>query len=152
MSTFMEDVARATLPVAIALLIFAATARAVLWARIDDAQAQRLAGQYAEPLATWCVVAVATHVLALGAAGEAGALSLALPLCLGAVAMVLRSEGEAEGPAAAAPPKERAAANAASASSPSAAPAPAPAPAPAGSLWAGPVDDDSPRHGRLWSR
>ena len=137
----MEDVARATLPVAIALLIFAATARAVLWARIDDAQAQRLAGQYAEPLATWCVVAVATHVLALGAGGEAGALSLALPLCLGAVAMVLRSEGEAEGPAAAPKPP---------ASSPSA--APAPAPAPAGSLWAGPVDDDSPRHGRLWSR
>ena len=98
----MADVARASLPVALVLLIFAAAARAVVWSRIDDADAQRIARQYAEPLATWCLVAVATHALALGASGDADLLSLALPLGVGAAAVLLRPTGEAERPAVAA--------------------------------------------------
>jgi hypothetical protein len=103
----MHDVARASLPVAVALLVFAGTARAVLWAQIDDAAAQRVARQYLEPLGTWCLIAVATHVLALGAAGEARLLSLVLPFVVGAAAMALRSVGEAEQPAAPEPEEQR---------------------------------------------
>ena len=46
----MHDVARAALPVAVALLVFAAFARGVLWAQIDDPAAERVAREYAEPL------------------------------------------------------------------------------------------------------
>ena len=94
MTAFLHDVARAALPVAIGLLTCAAAAAAVLWSRFDDAQAQRLARQYLEPLSTWCLVALATHTLALGAAGEASVLSLVLPLALGAAAVLLRTATE----------------------------------------------------------
>ena len=67
----MHDAARAALPVAVALLVFAAFARGVLWAQIDDPAAERIAREYAEPLATWCLIALAAHVLALTAAGDA---------------------------------------------------------------------------------
>ena len=140
MTAFMHDVARAALPVAIGLLILAGTARAALWARLDDERARRLAAQYLEPLATWSLVALATHTLALGLAGEAGALSVALPLALGAAAVMLRVSGEApEWPAAtraAAPPAP---------ATPSADPA-------AGPLWADPTDDESTHRTGLWSR
>ena len=43
MSAFLDDAARASLTVAVALLLFTAVARGLLWARIDDARAQRLA-------------------------------------------------------------------------------------------------------------
>jgi TctA family transporter len=139
MSAFMHDVARASLPVAIALLILAATARAALWAQIDDATVQRIARQYLEPLATWCLVAVVTHVLALGAAGDVTLWSLVLPLIAGAAAVVLRSEGETERPVAVAP-------------QPQPQPAPPAAAAPAtGPLWAEPADEPT-RQGGLWSR
>src|SRR5215207_845165 len=86
MTAFMDDLARASWPVAILLVIFAGTARALLWAQIDDPDALRIARQYLEPLATWCVVAVATHLLALGAAGDLAVTTLMLPLAVGAVA------------------------------------------------------------------
>jgi len=114
MTTFMHDVARAALPVAIGLLTCTAAAAAVLWSRFDDAQAQRLARQYLEPLSTWCLVALATHTLALGAAGEASVLSLVLPLALGAGAVLLRSvPGSAARSAPAEPAKRHAAARSA---------------------------------------
>jgi hypothetical protein len=150
MTAFMHDVARASLPVAIGLLILAATARAALWANLDDERARRLAAQYLEPLATWCLVALATHTLALGLAGEASALAVALPLALGAVAVVLRVSGEAPERPAAAPVAARTAAPAAPAPAAAAAPAPT---APADDrLWADPVDDESTRRTGLWSR
>lgn len=153
MTALMHDVARASLPVAIGLLILAGTARAALWARLDDERARRLAAQYLEPLATWCLVALATHTLALGLAGEAGALAVAVPLALGAAAVMLRASGEA--------PERPAATRAAAVTpAPAAAAAPAPAPMPAtpptdpspGPLWADPIDDESTRRTGLWSR
>jgi hypothetical protein len=147
MTALMHDVARASLPVAIGLLILAGTARAALWARLDDERARRLAAQYLEPLATWSLVALATHTLALGLAGEAGALSVALPLALGAAAVVLRAGGEA-------PERPAATRAAAVAAAPAAAPMPATPPTDpaAGPLWADPVDDESTRRTGLWSR
>ena len=61
MTAFLHVVARAALPVAIGLLACTAAAAAVLWSRFDDAQAQRLARQYLEPLSTWCPVSY-THL------------------------------------------------------------------------------------------
>ena len=151
MTAFFHDVARASLPVAIALLILAATARAALWARLDDERARRLAAQHLEPLATWCLVALATHTLALGLAGEAGAFPVAVPLALGAAAVMLRASGEA-------PERPAMPQAAAVAPAPATAPAPAPVPAtpstdpPRGPLWADPVDDESTRRTGLWSR
>ena len=170
MTEFMDDLARASWPVAILLLIFAGTARALLWAQIDDPDALRIARQYLEPLATWCVVAVATHVLALGAAGDLAVTTLVLPLVVGAVAMLLRAESAAPKaaaePAVAAPAPARAATRRrppraatparAAAPAPASAPAPAPAraaaPAPTGSLWAGRDTEEPTREGSLWSR
>ena len=110
MSAFMHDVARASLPVAIALLAFTGVARLALWA--DDARGRRrLARQYLEPLSTWCLVAVAVHLFALVAAGDAGALSLLLPIAIGAAAVLLRPSAEATAaPAPAAAPRKREAA------------------------------------------
>ena len=167
MTAFMDDLARASWPVAILLLIFAGTARALLWAQVDDPDALRIARQYLEPLATWSVVAVATHVLALGAAGDLAVSTLVLPLVVGAVAMLLRAESapkpaaEVTTPArtsasAAAPVPARAAAPApapapARASAPAPAPRRAASPAPTGSLWAGRETDEPTREGSLWS-
>ena len=166
MTAFMHDVARAALPVAIGLLVCALAAAAVLWSRFDDAQAQRLARQYLEPLSTWCLVALATHTLALGAAGEASVLSLVLPLALGAAAVLLRVAPEQE---TAAPAAERARphATAARPAAPArtapttkarmAAPAATRATAatsgpPAGRLWADPTEDEAATRTGLWSR
>jgi peptidoglycan/LPS O-acetylase OafA/YrhL len=147
MSAFMEDVARASLPVAIALLAFAAAARAVLWAQFDDAQTQRIARQYAEPLSTWCLIAAGTHLFALSAAGNAGAGSLVVAVGLGAAAALLRATSATTQSSKAAPAEQ-----------PTAPPAPAPAPTaeprpvPTGRLWADPLDEQPTRQGGLWSR
>jgi hypothetical protein len=154
MTAFAHDAARAALPVAIGLLALAVTAAGALWAPVDDARALRLARRYLEPLSTWCLIALATHLLALGAAGELDVLSLALPLVLGAAAGILRSADGADGqagpdPEAVAPPP---APPAAAPERPAPAPAaPAPPPASGGSLWAGHDDERAPRTG-LWSR
>jgi hypothetical protein len=136
MSAFMHDVARASLPVAIALLAFAGVARAALWA--DDAALVRRGRQYVEPLSTWCLGAVGVQLFAVVAAGDAGALSLLLPIAIGVAAALLRpSEEAAPAPA----PTKRAAAPT----------PPPPSPAPA-SLWVKHADDERAREGSLWSR
>jgi hypothetical protein len=156
MTAFMHDVARAALPVAIGLLVCAAAAAAVRWSRFDDAQAQRLARQYLEPLSTWCLVALATHTLALGAAGEASVLSLVLPLALGAAAVLVRTATESAPRPAAAEPVKRGAAAAPAPPPPATrathAPSAAPAAHPAAPLWADPADDESATRSGLWSR
>jgi hypothetical protein len=116
MSAFMHDVARASLPVAIVLLVLAVIARAVVAARFGDEQSQRTARQYLEPFSTWCLVAVATNALALGLTGEAELPAFVVPIGLGVAAALLRTEVQAGEPA----------------------PTPEPAPAPAvdDSLWA----------------
>jgi hypothetical protein len=145
MSAFMHDVARASLPVAIALLAFTAVARAALWA--DDPAVVRLGRQYLEPLSIWCLGAVGVQLFAVVAAGDAGALSLLLPIAMGAAAALLRPPEE-EVPTPAAAPRKAAAAAPPSAPVPS---PPAPSPAPA-SLWVKRADDEPARHGSLWSR
>jgi len=156
MTAFMHDVARAALPVAIGLLVCALAAAAVLWSRFDDAQAQRLARQYLEPLSTWCLVALATHTLALGAAGEASVLSLVLPLALGAAAVLVRTAADSSprpAPAPAEPVKRRAAAPPAPPPPATHAPPATPTAAhPSAPLWADPADDESATRSGLWSR
>jgi len=147
----MSDVARASLPVAILLLVLAGSARAALWAQIDEPRAVRLARRYLEPLSTWCLVAVATNLFAVSAAGKAGVLSLGLPLALGAAALMLRPTGEEERPAAV-KPEPRRPARAAAPAAPVAPVPPAPARTPVASLWVEQADDSPAREGRLWSR
>jgi hypothetical protein len=145
----MHDVARASLPVAIALLAFTAVARAALWA--DDPAVVRLGRQYLEPLSIWCLGAVGVQLFAVVAAGDAGALSLLLPIAMGAAAALLRPSEEAVPAPAAAPkaaaPSKRAAAPSAPAPSPS-----KPVPSAPASLWVKRADDEPARHGSLWSR
>jgi nucleoid-associated protein YgaU len=152
MSAFMHDVARASLPVAIALIAFTAVARAALWA--DDPAVVRVGRQYLEPLSVWCLGAVGVQLFAVVAAGDAGALSLLLPIAMGAAAALLRPSEEAAPAPAAAPkaaaPRKRAAAPAPSAPAPSPS-KPAASPAPA-SLWVKRADDGPAREGSLWSR
>ena len=132
MSAFLHDVARASFPVAIVLLILTAFARGVLWLPAEDDRVLRFARQYLEPLSTWCLIALATHTVALCAAGEAGVVAILVPAVLGACATLLRpDDAEDEEPASEAP---RAAA---------AAPAPPRAHAPNGSLWARPAAERS---------
>jgi hypothetical protein len=93
MSAFLDDVARASLPVAVVLLCFAAVARAAIWAPIEHAGALRAARQYLEPLCTWCLVALVTYAVAVGGAGR-GLMALVPPLVLAFVAVLLRPAGE----------------------------------------------------------
>jgi hypothetical protein len=147
MTAFLHDAAGASLPVAVGLLALAVAARGVLWAGIDHGPAQRVAERYLDPLALWCLVAVAVHTVALGAAGDADAFSFALPLALGVGAVLVRPgrdttqrrERVDEPPRAAAPRPTPAP------------PSPAPAPEPAGRLWTD-RDDDRERRTGLWSR
>jgi uncharacterized membrane protein len=122
MSTLMHDIARAALPVAVALLILAVAARTVLWVKIDD-YTTRLARDYVEPLASWCLIALMVYALARVAAGEGSALALALPLVLGVVALLALSAGEPEEQTAPVEP-------------PAPEPVRPPVRAPDGSLWA----------------
>ena len=163
----MHDVARASLPVALALLAFTAVARAALWA--DDPAIVHVGRKYLEPLSIWCLGAVGVQLFAVVAAGEAGALSLLLPIAMGAAAALLRpSEEETPAPAAArSKPPEAAAPSAArrkrpEAAAPAAAPRKAAAPVPSApskpapsspaSLWVRRADDGPARDGSLWSR
>jgi hypothetical protein len=116
-SGFFMDVAHASLPVSIVLLILAATACGAQWAELDDPRAQRLARLYLEPLSIWCLAAVATYAVALVAAGHTGVLSLVFPVCVGFAALALRATAEPdevvelvqeEAPAAPATPPARA--------------------------------------------
>jgi nucleoid-associated protein YgaU len=149
MSAFMHDVARASLPVAIALLAFTAVARAALWA--DDPAFVRVGRQYLEPLSVWCLAAVGVQLFAVVAAGDAGVLSLLLPIAMGAAAALLRPSEEATPAPAAAPqvaaPRKRAAAPSAPAPAPS-----EPVPSAPASLWVKRADDGPAREGSLWSR
>jgi hypothetical protein len=106
MSAFFDHVASAALPVAIALLIATAAACGVLWADVHNAQAQRRARLYLEPLGTWCLIALATYVVAHIAAGG-GLLILFLPLGLAVLAALLRSADETDEPADESEPEEQ---------------------------------------------
>ena len=165
MSTFFHAVASATLPVAIVLLLLAAAARFAVWQHIGGAE-ERLARAYLEPLALWCLGALAVHVVAVGAAGEAGVVSVGVPVILGVVAALLHPAGEAVArDALEADERPPATEPARAASAPAAAPAPAPAepaaptaaagpraPHPGGALWADGDDDDRSHPTGLWSR
>jgi xanthine/uracil permease len=123
MSGFLGHVADAALPVAIGLLLLATAAHGMLLAHGDHSGARR----YLEPLSTWCLVALATHTLALIAAGRAGVFSLVVALALGVAAALLRSMAETDEPSTDEPETQPFA--------PPATPA-APIPAAAGTLWA----------------
>ena len=139
----MSTVAHAALIVSLALLLCAAVACGVQMAQVKDAQAQRLARLYLDPLSTWCLAAVVAYALALVASGDSSLLSLALPLGLGVAAALLRWSDE---PHEGAEPAAMTARRPATASPVAAArPAPADAPAPV----ATPV---RPASGSLWSR
>ena len=93
MSDFFSHVAGAALPVTITLLVLTAIARGVLWAQLEGDE-RRLAQQYLEPLATWCLIAGGTYAFAICAGGEAGVLPLAAAVVMGVAAVLLRMEGE----------------------------------------------------------
>jgi hypothetical protein len=165
-SGLAHDVATASLPVAVALAILAATARLVLWAQVDEVRVQDVAREYLGPLTTWCLLAVAVNSLAVGAAGEASVVSLALPDVLGAAAVLLRPAAEmpAIEPEQKQPRRRATVDGAAPERTPAAhtpaatagaaqalAPASPDAPAPARALWAGGDEESNGRVG-LWSR
>jgi hypothetical protein len=140
----MHDVAAAALPVAVGLVALAVTARAVIAVELDHAAARRLAAQYLEALSVWALAAVATHVLALGLAGEVGVGSLIVAIGLGVAAVLARTTA-AEPEAAPAPVAPEA--------PPPTPGAPAAEPAaPAHSLWVDTRDDDTTPRTGLWSR
>ena len=153
----MSTVAHAALIVSLVLLLLAAVACGVQMTQVKDAQAQRLARLYLEPLSTWCLAAVVVYALALVASGNSQALSLALPVGLGVAAALLRWSDEPHETAAAATsaaagrrpatadatPRRPATSAAAAPQRPETSPADAPAP------LATPV---RPASGSLWSR
>lgn len=96
MSSFFHDASFAALPVAIVLLVLAASARGVIWAQIDDPRWQRLARAHLAPLSTWSVTAFITYALALVAAGEVATGKFALALVLAVAAAVVRLEDETD--------------------------------------------------------
>ena len=145
MTPYLDDLARATLPLATVLVILAAAARAVLWARLDDERAQRLARRYGEPLAIWGLAAITVHALALALSATADALSLILLLLVAIPAAVLmRAPADLREEAPRPQPEKKPA--------PAPRPEPEPRPAPAGSLWLHRTDEDERRDGALWSR
>jgi len=159
MTALMNDAARASLIVGIALLVCTAAARAML--------RERIARQHLEALGTWCLIALAVNVFAVAAAGrfDVGAFAPAVVLGLAAGLLVWSADaavhapaataGEPRGGAPALVAAPRAAATPPAATPPEADPPPTagpPEPAPSGRLWSGPLDDDPPRRGALWSR
>jgi hypothetical protein len=90
MSEFFDHVAGAALPVAVTLLVLAGVARAVLWSQLDGEE-RRLAQQYVEPLATWCLIATGAYAFAICVSGEAGVLPLGAAIALAGAAIVLRT-------------------------------------------------------------
>jgi hypothetical protein len=97
MSEFFGHVADAALPVAIGLLVLTAAARGVLWAQLEGDE-RRLARQYLEPLATWCLIASGTYAFAICASGEAGVLPLGAAIAMAVAAILLRSDETAAEP------------------------------------------------------
>jgi hypothetical protein len=93
----MSHVANAALPVAVALLVLTAIARAVLWARIEGEE-QRIAAKHLEALSTWCLIATGTYALAIAAAGKAGVLPLGAAVVMAAAAVLLRTEETTDEP------------------------------------------------------
>jgi hypothetical protein len=87
MSTLLHHISTAALPVVIGLLTATALARVALW--MEDADTQRIARQYLDPLSTWCLVAIGVHTVAMAGAGEANASSLAIVLAITAAAVWL---------------------------------------------------------------
>src|SRR5215212_4230502 len=87
MIDFLDKIATASLPVAVGLFILAALARAALWPGAGDT---RVAEEYLEPLATWCLIAVVVHTVALGGVGDLSVGNLALPVVLALGAALLR--------------------------------------------------------------
>jgi hypothetical protein len=149
MSAFLGDAARASLTVAVALLLFAAVARGLLWAGIDDARALRLARQYIEPLGAWCLVALAVNLFAVGARGDLSFAALAPAVVAGVVAALrLWADDDAWSRARTAAPPGTAAAQPAPTA---AAASPPPASAP-DSLWTRDDHDEPVREDALWSR
>jgi hypothetical protein len=127
-SGFFMDVAHASLPVAIGLLVLAAAACGVQWSELDHPRLQRLALLYLEPLSTWCLAAVVTYAVALVAAGHTGVLSLVFPVCVGFAALMLRAASEPDEDASEPVPTEA-----------PAAPTAPPVRATSGSLWSKPT-------------
>jgi hypothetical protein len=117
-------VAHAALPVAVALLVFAAAARAALWLPVRDEPTRRAARVYAEPLVVWCLIATAVNAAAALAAVETSLGALAPAVLIAVAAVSLTQLGERDRPAA-----------------PEPAPAPEPAhsemPPPRSTLWSG---------------
>ena len=94
MTAFFAHVAGAALPVAVALLLLAAGARAALLAPLRDERARRLAREYVEPLCTWSLVAALTYAVGIGAGAQASLTTLAVLLILAAAAILLRPVDE----------------------------------------------------------
>ena len=135
MSGFLDNVATASLPVAVGLLILSVIAGGVLWTGLEDEWAQRLARLYLEPVTTWCLIALGTYTVARLAGGDGGPLSVVLPLTLAFVAVLLRSIGESKEELVEVEP----------AVAPPAAPM-VPVPTSSGNLWSRPQGEASPRH------
>jgi hypothetical protein len=143
----MHNTATASLIVALSLLAFAGLAKVILARPDEDPRARRYASAYLEPLCTWCLLALAVHVLALIGDDTAGGLSFALTLVLAAGAVMLRPWETTE-PVAAEP--------VVTAPEPDPQPRPGPPPTPVavgGTLWATrPLDDEATRRAGLWRR
>jgi hypothetical protein len=137
MDTFLDAVAAAALPAAVALLVATAAARAVLWAPGAGERARRMAQQHAERLSLWCLVALVAFALGSAADGTSGFGSIALTLLIAACAVLLRPGAPHAEPrrAAEAPPTPA-----------------AEAPAAGDSLWSDPAADEPARRQGLWSR
>jgi hypothetical protein len=92
MSGAFHHIAVASLPVAIGLLVLTAVARAL----VHHERLGRLACEHLGPLSTWCLILVAVHAVALGAAGDLDAGSVGIALVVGAAAVLLRAETDTE--------------------------------------------------------
>ncbi len=110
MSGAASHVAAAALPVAAGLLACAAAARAAVWAQVE--RARDVAQEHLEPLTTWCLGAVAVHVLALAAAGDASVAAMVLPFVIAAGALLASWESDRTQPTRSAPAQMPAASSA----------------------------------------
>jgi hypothetical protein len=86
-----HHIAGASLPVALGLLVLALAARLALWAPADDARLRAAAREYLAPLSAWCLIAAGVYAVALGATGEASALSFAVAAAIAGVALALHA-------------------------------------------------------------
>jgi hypothetical protein len=153
MSGFLHDVAAASLPIAITLLLLGALARGVLASRTDDAELRELAAAYVGPFSLFCLVAAGVHLVGLLGSGDGGGLAIALGLAIAAGAVALRPTDATRAAAAvpAAAPAPAPAPEPVAEEAPDPAPAPVPGPLADGALWAGPVESSTHRRSALWS-